>query len=199
MSRTKLHAANLSADERLISTSGYLRRSQPYPRDDISARGARLELDAHGHVEVQRNTHGMVLRASEIMEETSGRARNDPHKLTPTPYPPGRHANPLSYCTPRRISRRAINFMRANRLGPISWAHCARFERPIPLIEFRIPDGSLAWTDGHWFSGPFQILLGTGAERRVENRRRFGDGWRYNCDGDPFEYSLYYIVGRIEV
>lgn len=48
--------------------------------------------------------------------------RNNRHKLTPTLYPPGRHANSLSYCTPRRISRGTINFLRVGRLCSISCA-----------------------------------------------------------------------------
>ncbi|OAD56095.1 hypothetical protein WN48_03951 [Eufriesea mexicana] len=75
----KLHLGNLFSEGETgcIDECGYLKHGRPDARDDISARSTRLGLGARGYT---RDSFA----AGGIMEETRGRARNDPHKLTPT-------------------------------------------------------------------------------------------------------------------
>lgn len=124
---------------RFISTSGYLKHGhRPDTRDDISAASTRLGCTpTHGQGREQgnqtrRNTRKCTFarKCGHIHTRTDVHTRDSfaigrnyggnegaVHRTTRINlhlrHPRGRHANSLSYCTPRRISRRTINFLRA--------------------------------------------------------------------------------------
>lgn len=98
-----------------LSTSGYLKHGQPDTRDDISTGSTRLGSGIRVHAEYVADSSEYTGNVSQIMEDTeSGGPQHGTNRIKLHLRCANRHANSLSYCTPRRISRRPINILAVN-------------------------------------------------------------------------------------
>lgn len=146
--RCKLHACNPFHERYRDSANPYRRvatwnTASPDTRDDISMESTRPELDAHGHAESTGQSGLKHTRDSFATRWNYGGNERAMHGTTRINlhlrYPRGRHANSLSYCTPRRILATYHKFPASrSQLCSISCAHCARSVRTL-LHRTRIP------------------------------------------------------------